>query len=355
MSNKIFFTPGPTQLFYTYQDHFKEAIKLDIPSISHRSKAFMKVFQETRENLKSILELPDDHQIYFTGSANEVWERIIQNLVIDKSHHFINGAFSQKFYDFALQYRKTPTKTLAANGHHFESLDIPGQTELVGITLNETSNGYSFTAEDIYSIQEENPDCLVAVDGVSALPSIPLDFNFVDTALISVQKCFGMPAGLGIWVANEKCLEKANEIEASGMASGSYHSLKMLDKSARKNQTPETPNVLGIYILGKIAEDLLRRGMNYLRNETTYKSTILYATLEKHPDMEPFIKEKKHRSKTVIVADVKGGSGRIIDLCSNKGWVLGSGYGENQTKQVRIANFPMHSKEQVEQLCDFLV
>lgn len=355
MSNKIFFTPGPTQLFYTYQDHFKEAIKQDVPSISHRSKNFIKIFQETCENLKVLLELTDDHHIYFTGSANEIWERIIQNLVIGKSHHFINGDFAQKFHDFARQYKKSPTQTTVDNGQPYDSLDIPEMTELIGITFNETSNGFMFPPEDIYTIQKNNPDCLMAVDGVSAIPSIPLDFKYIDTAFFSVQKCFGMPAGLGVWIANEKCLAKAEQAESDGVITGSYHSLSTLAKYAKKYQTPETPNVLAIYILGKIAEDMLRRGMNHLRNETIYKSTILYSMLEEHTTMKPFITHKNHRSRTVIVADAHAGSEQIITKCNEKGWVLGSGYGEYKATQLRIANFPMHSKEQVEQLCDFLV
>ncbi len=355
MSNKIFFTPGPTQLFYTYQNHFREAIKQDIPSISHRSKEFMRLFQETRENLQNLLELTPDHNIYFTGSANEIWERIIQNLVVSRSHHFFNGAFARKFYDFALQYQKSPTKTESENGMAYDSLHIPDDSELVGITLNETSNGFMFPAEDIYQIKKENPECLLALDGVSALPAVPVDFSYVDTAYLSVQKCFGMPAGLGVWIANQKCLEKARKMEEDGMITGSYHSLSSLEKYGAKNQTPETPNVLSIYILGKIAEDMLRRGVSFMRNETVYKSTILYQTAETLSLLNPFIKEKKYRSKTVVVCDVKNGSAQILDVCHQKGWVLGSGYSSQKDSQVRIANFPMHSKEQVEQLCDFLV
>ncbi|XOV95113.1 MAG: aminotransferase class V-fold PLP-dependent enzyme [Bacteroidota bacterium] len=354
MSNKIFFTPGPTQLFYTYQDHFREAIKRDIPSISHRSTAFMSLFQETREHLTQLFNLPDNYHIYFTGSANEIWERMVQNLVISRSHHFINGSFASKFYDFARSYHKLPSKTESPNGQPYDSFDIPQDSELIGITLNETSNGFMFPTEDIYQIRRTNPKCLLAIDGVSALPAIELDFNLVDTAYFSVQKCFGMPAGLGVWIANDKCLEKANLIESKGLITGSYHSLSSLEQNGKKNQTPETPNVLAIYILGKIVEDMLRRGLSYLRNETVYKSTILYSTLESHPQFEPFIADKKYRSKTVIVGNVTGGSGKLIESCNQKGWIIGSGYGDQKSNQVRIANFPMHSKEQVEQLCDFI-
>ncbi|MEQ9220437.1 MAG: aminotransferase class V-fold PLP-dependent enzyme [Cyclobacteriaceae bacterium] len=355
MSNKIFFTPGPTQLFYTYQDHFREAIKQDVGSISHRSKEFMRLFQETRENLHQLLELTDDHRIYFTGSANEIWERMVQNLVINRSHHFLNGAFAKKFYDFALQYQKSPSKTESPFGQAYDSLDIPDDAELCGITLNETSNGFMFPAEDIYQIKKENPDCLMAIDGVSALPAIPVDFNYIDTAYFSVQKCFGMPAGLGVWIANKRCIEKSQQMETDGMVTGSYHSLTSFEKYGQKNQTPETPNALSIFILGKIAEDMLRRGVSYVRNESVYKSTILYQTAESISILDPFIKEKKYRSKTVAVCNAQNGSGTIIEVCKKKGWVLGSGYSDQKQNQVRIANFPMHSKEQVEQLCDFLV
>ncbi len=355
MSNKIFFTPGPTQLFYTYQDHFREAIKQDVGSISHRSKQFMHLFQETRENLHSLLELTDDHNIYFTASANEIWERMIQSLVISRSHHFTNGAFAKKFYDFALQYQKSPTKTEADNGQVYASLDVPTDAELVGITLNETSNGYMFPADDIYQIKKDNPECLLALDGVSALPAIPIDFNYIDTAYFSVQKCFGMSAGLGVWIANKKCLEKTAKMEADGVVTGSYHRLSSFEKYGKKNQTPETPNALSIFILGKIAEDMLRRGVSFVRNETVYKSAILYQTASEISIMQPFIQDKKYQSKTVMVCDVQDGSEQMIEVCKKKGWVLGSGYSEQKQAQVRIANFPMHSKEQVEQLCDFLV
>ncbi|MDZ7645884.1 MAG: hypothetical protein U5K54_01185 [Cytophagales bacterium] len=42
-----------------------------------------------------------------------------------------------------------------------------------------------------------------------------------------------------------------------------------------KNQTPETPNALAIYLLGKVVQDLLRRGIQTIRKETEYKAAIL--------------------------------------------------------------------------------
>ena len=353
MSNRIFFTPGPTQLFYTYQDHLKEALKNDVPSISHRSKAFQQIFAQTREALKTLLGLKEDQEILFTSSANEIWERIIQNLVVSRSHHFVNGAFAEKFYEFAQAYQKKPTITRTNNGLSFQYLEVPSDSELIAATLNETSNGFSFTPEKVYELKRQNPDKILAVDGVSALPSIPLDFEFIDTAFFSVQKCFGMPAGLGIWIVNKKCLDVANQLKKDGIVTGSYHALDSLWKYAQKDQTPETPNALSIFILGKIVQDMITRGIQNIRNETTYKSAILYDMLEKHGSLSPFIKEKAYRSKTVIVAQTKDNMS-IINECEKRGWILGKGYGDHKVDQIRIANFPMHSKEQMEQLVDFL-
>ncbi len=354
MSNKIFFTPGPTQLFYTVEQHMKEAFKNDIGSISHRGKAFEGIYLETTGNLRELLGLTNDFDIYFTSSANEIWERIVQNLVEKNSYHFVNGAFSKKFAQFASDYKKAPIIQEVADGQHFDT-SLAGHKGLIAVTLNETSIGYGFPVDEIYNLRKQNPEALLAVDGVSVFPCVDFDFSKVDTAYFSVQKSFGLPAGLGVWIVNKRCMAEAERLSKLGLITGSYHSLQSLKKDGEKSQTPETPNTLFIYLLGKVAKDLLDRGIKNIRNETIYKSTLLYHSLEKCGGLSPFIKDEKYRSKTVIVADCKEGSANLISAGKERGWVIGGGYGQHKDKQIRIANFPMHSKEQIEQLADFLL
>lgn len=354
MSQKIYFTPGPTQLYFTVSDHLKSALKDDVMSISHRSKGFEKIMKEARENLTELLNLPRGYDIYFTSSANEIWERIIQNLVKSHSHHFINGDFAKKFYQFALDYHKTSTATTSNDGVAFDDLTVPAESELISVTLNETSIGYAFEAEKIYELRKNHPDKLIAVDGVSAFPSVSFDFSKVDTAYFSVQKSFGLPAGLGVWIVNNRCYERAASLHKEGVITGSYHSLQALQKSGIKNQTPETPNVLGIYLLGKVAKDMLYRSAKAIQNETIYKSSILYQAIEESSSFEPFIASRANRSKTVIVARCLNGNSEFLQQTSDKGWVIGGGYGSYKSDHIRIANFPMHSKEVVEQLSDYI-
>lgn len=354
MSQKIFFTPGPSQLYFTVPDHLKRAIAEDVPSISHRSKAFEKIFTETREKLNQLFGLPDGYDIYFTSSANEIWERIIQNLIRSTSYHFVNGAFAKKFFEFTTDYKKNSTMNAQANGAPFTDLSVPEDSELISITLNETSCGFAFNQKDISEIRGKYPEKIMAIDGVSAFPSIPFDFNLADTAYFSVQKAFGLPAGLGVWIVNERCYEKARQLENEGVVTGSYHSLSALKKTGINNQTPETPNVLGIYLLGKVAGDLLFRTSKAIQNETTYKAAILYQALEQSPHLRPSITTAVNRSKTVIVADCPSGNAELLEQALIRNWVIGKGYGGSKTAQIRIANFPMHSKELMEQVADFI-
>jgi phosphoserine aminotransferase len=330
----------------------KKAIKVDICSISHRSAEFKKIYEFTIEQLKILLDLPDGYQIVFASSANEIWERLIQNLTSQNSHHFVNGAFSNKFLSFAHQYGRQSTSESVNDGADFKNWQIPPETELISLTLNETSIGYQITNDEIASVRHANPEKLIALDVVSAFPAIKIDTDLIDTAYFSVQKCFGLPSGLGVWIVNPKCIESAKKLNDS-QVTGSYHQLTQMIEMGLKFQTAETPNTLGIYLLGKVAEDMLIRGKKSIINDTIYKSSILYSAIE-NSSLSPFIENKEHRSKTVIVANAGPNTTKLLKDADSKGWVIGSGYGKHKENHIRIANFPTHSKEQIEQLCDFI-
>ena len=110
MYPKINFTPGPSQLYFTVEDHIRTAFREGVPSLSHRSKKFEGYYKDTVDGLRELLKLPADYHIYFTGSATEIWERLIQNLVAEKSFHLVNGSFSKRFYEVAVQLGKKAEK-----------------------------------------------------------------------------------------------------------------------------------------------------------------------------------------------------------------------------------------------------
>lgn len=351
---KIYFTPGPSQLFYTVEEHIKSALREDIASISHRSKAFEAIFKNCTSQLRTLLEIPSDYHIVFTSSATEVWERIGQNLIERESFHFVNGAFSSKFQNIVENLGKTALMEKAEEGTvvDVQKTLIPESSELISMTFNETSTGASHTMEDIKAMRNGFKDQLLALDVVSVTPSVEIDFSLVDTFYFSVQKCFGLPAGLGVWVFNDRCIKKSEELLNKGLSIGSYHCIPEYVKKEVVNQTPATPNVLGIYLLGKVLEDMNLKGVKQIRQETNYKSALLNHTVNESPYLSHFVSKEINKSKTTVVANTSVDSGLIVKALEEKGLVVGKGYGSLKNSQIRIANFPTHSKEQIEMLSD---
>ena len=353
---KLFFTPGPAQLYPTVEKHLVEALHSDLGSISHRGKQFQKLFTQTTENLRQLLSLPHDFGIYFTSSATEIWEKSLASCVEEKSFHFVNGSFSKKYYEFAKELGLSPFKVEAEMGFGFDidKIEIPEEAEVICCTQNETSSGVQMPAHDIHALKDKYSSKLIFVDAVSSMPHPHFNWTKVDSVFFSVQKAFGMPAGLGVWIANEKTLAKANELKSKGLLKMPYHNLLTLAENGKKHETPATPNVLYIYLLGKIAEDMLKKGVENIRKETKTKAELLYNFCEKSNLLEPFVKNKIHRSETVVVANTHKPAADIIEALKKENIVLGSGYGNLKEKQVRIANFPSISVAQVEMLIEKL-
>jgi phosphoserine aminotransferase len=354
MTPSINFTPGPSQLYFTVEAHIRQAFKDGIPSLSHRSKNFEIISKEATNGLRELLNIPSGYHLYFTGSANEIWERIIQNLVEEQSFHLVNGAFSKRFYEIAGLLNKAPKKIEAENGKGFADVQVPSGTELIALTHNETSTGVSLPLDFLHHFRDKYPDALIAVDAVSSMPYPDFDYSKFDSVFFSVQKGFGLPAGLGVWIVNERCIAKAEHLLSKGISIGSYHSIPSLHAHAIKNQTPETPNVLSIYVLAKVVQDMLRRGTQTIRRETDYKAAILYHGLESNNFARPFVSDQTFQSKTVVVADCGDHTMKITDYLISKGMQPGDGYGSAKKSQLRFANFPTHSKEQFELLVDSL-
>lgn len=330
------------------------AFRDGIPSLSHRSKDFEQIFEQTTSGLRELLRIPDTFRILFTSSATEVWERSIQNLVEESSLHLVNGAFSRRYFEVAQQLRKRPVKIEVPEGTGFTSMASDTDPELVALTHNETSTGVAMPIHFIDSFRDQYPNALIVVDAVSSLPYPEFNFSRIDSLFFSVQKGFGLPAGLGVWMMNDRCIEKAELLLSKGAPVGSYHSIPSLVSFAQKRQTPETPNVLALYLLSKVIADLLRRGITTIRRETEYKAAILYNWMDTSPLVTPFVANRDDRSATVIVADCGSATQKVVDALRPKGLHPGEGYGAARKTQLRFANFPAHSKEQYELLVDTL-
>lgn len=153
---QTYFTVGPSQIYPTYMQHLQTAMDLHLGSIGHRTSTFRKIYQHTTEQLRILLNIPASHAIFFTPSATEIWERILLNTVKCNSFHLVNGAFSQRFYEYAIALQKTP-KLYNVNhgeGFDFSSIIIPEENELICTTQNETASGVQIPVSDLVELKK---------------------------------------------------------------------------------------------------------------------------------------------------------------------------------------------------------
>lgn len=342
---KIFFTVGPTKVYPTFLTRLKLILEKDIFSISHRSEYFHQIFENTCFSLRKLLEIPEDYPIFFLSSATEAMEKLIENLIYQKSYHLINGAFSSLFFKIAERKGLIPEKYEVPFGESFDfdQIIIPKDAEAICLTQCETSSGVIIPVEKITLLRRRHPDKLILVDIVSSVPYVNLDFKNVDGVFFSVQKGFGLPSGLGVLIISPLAYEKHLWLKKKKKIS-SYLDFELFFKYYQKKEAPTTPNVFLIYFLGLVAKDMVKKGIRKIREEIEKKSAHLYqlSGIVKKNRLMPFVKEKKHQSKTVIVFE-SAFAQELKKFLEEKSIVISSGYKEMKDKHIRIANYPAHT------------
>ena len=346
----IFLTPGPTKTQSNLSNWLNEAIQTNVVNLSHRTKWFEDIFGEVVSKLRLLLSIPNDYVIAFTSSATEVWERSIQNLVVNESFHIINGEFSQRHSNFSNKLGRKNIQMLVDVSFEgsLDQFDIPSSCELICLAQNETSTGMMFSAEEISNLRKKYPNQLICVDIVSATPSLDLDYSSVDCAYFSVQKGFGLPAGLGVVILSPNAISRAITIKKK-QSIGTYHSFLNLADHATKNQTPETPNVLGIWLLNKTLDTYLAEGIQNLRSRVYKQHHHLVTELSKI-GFNSLVSSDKFQSRTVVAATTPKSAKEIKIKLESLKVLVGGGYGKYSDSAIRIANFPMHTTAEHDEL-----
>jgi aspartate aminotransferase-like enzyme len=89
--------------------------------------------------------------------------------------------------------------------------------------------GFALPVAFINQFKSKFPDSLIVVDAVSSLPYPQFDYTKIDSVFFSVQKGFGLPAGLGVWVVNDQMHREGRiTFSSKGISIGTYHNLPTL-------------------------------------------------------------------------------------------------------------------------------
>jgi phosphoserine aminotransferase len=347
----ITFAPGPSKVYDKIPQYLLDAYNQGILSANHRSSVFMNLYQETETLMREKLHMPEGFRLLFTSSATENWEIISQSIVQAASYHIFSGSFGKKWFEYAkyIEPKSFAHKIEADEAIDVEGLTISDEFDLIAITQNETANATQVSNHTIAAIANKFPEKMIAVDTTSSMGGIELDFSLADIWYASVQKCFGLPAGLGILLVSPKAIAKAKNKGEKGR----YNSLNFMLENAQNFQTHYTPNVLGVYLLFRVLHDMpeiqhvdktIRERMRKL--EDTIVNTVKLRLLIQNPEA---------RSSTVLaVTGQEEFIAKIKKSAEKEGMQLGSGYGPLKPSSFRIANFPAFTDQEMKKLMDFL-
>lgn len=345
-SYPISFSAGPAHLPDYTLDAIREIVDSGFLTVSHRSDEFSEVSKKAIEGLREKMKIPSHFHIFYQNSSTAAWNNVLENLVKERSFHFVLGEFSERFYQTAkdLNLRADGFFPPFDEAVDWQAPKIHPDTELIAITHNETRSGLMWPWEAIQGVREKYPDPLIAIDVCSSFGGVNMKWELADVWLGSVQKCLSMPAGLGYLIVNPRAMERAKKLNKT---IPKFRKFQILEEQMAKYQTYETPNSLEIALLAIL---MSLWNIDEIENETKYKAKMIY---EADLKWEPFIKHPDWRSITCAHMKVDNAD-KWNERAERQGFYLGRSFGSFKNNGIRIANFPAHTRELITRLIDAL-
>ena len=340
----VSFNIGPSEVSEAVRADLVELAGSDLLSESHRGPVIQGVLKNAVANLRAALRVPADYAVLFQPSATACMEVICRNVVERRSFHFVHGAFSGRMAQTAEQVGLAPTshETPWDETTRPETAAIDDTVELISLAHNETSTGLMWPWEQIRALRDAHPQPMLSIDVTSSFGAMTMDWTLADFWFFSIQKCMGLPSGLGVLLASPRAIERARLLGPVRRVAA-WQDLPAMAARIEGGETQETPNALAIELLGR---QLARWDIDAVEEATRAKAEAVFAAM---PEEAFFIREPDWRSwtaHTLAVADPAAVKARALE----HGFVIGSGYGPLKPTHVRLATFPSVSLAQVEQV-----
>ncbi|RDB37224.1 3-phosphoserine/phosphohydroxythreonine transaminase [Spirobacillus cienkowskii] len=255
--NVHYFSPGPARLPNTVRNQIHEelldtfGIDVSIMEISHRSKYFEKLNEETHAIAKKVFQVPNTHSILFTCcGAQQHFSLIPQHLSIagDEIAYTDTGVWSHLACEEVYALPRTVHLVYDGRKYDYKSLgnpkewQIPKNSKYVHITVNNTVYGTEYATIPTF---ENIPLVLDMTSSLAARTDIPWEQTGIIYA--SAQKNFGI-AGVSVIIIRNDLLEKSPLITKQNYVAKalSYHAIH--DAKSALN----TPPVFSIYAMNRM-------------------------------------------------------------------------------------------------------
>lgn len=261
---------------------------MSVMEMSHRSKAFETIINEAEQDLRDLLDIPDNYKVLFLqGGASQQFAMIPMNLMKNKvADYIITGQWAKKAYQEACSYGKANAIASSADKTFSyipdcSDLPIAEDADYVYICENNTIYGTKFK-----TLPNTKGKTLVA-DVSSCFLSEPMDVTKYGLIYGGVQKNIG-PAGVVITIIREDLITEDTLPGTPTMLKFKTHS--------DANSLYNTPPAYGIYICGKVFKWLKNMGgLTVMKERNEKKAKVLYDFLDQSSLFEGTV-EKESRS-----------------------------------------------------------
>ncbi|MGN0588695.1 MAG: 3-phosphoserine/phosphohydroxythreonine transaminase [Ruminiclostridium sp.] len=261
---------------------------MSVMEMSHRSKAYDTIIKEAEQDLRDIMNIPDNYKVLFLqGGASQFFAEVPMNLMKNKkAAYIITGQWAKKawqeakIYGEAIDVASSADKTFSYIPD-CSDLDIPEDADYVYICENNTIYGTKF-----WQLPNTKGKTLVA-DVSSCFLSEPVDVTKYGVIYGGVQKNVG-PAGVVIAIIRE-------DLITDDVLPGTPTMLKWKTQ-ADNDSLYNTPPCYGIYICGKVFKWIKKMGgLEAMKAHNEKKAKILYDFLDQSKLFKGTV-EKKDRS-----------------------------------------------------------
>ncbi|UOO38173.1 3-phosphoserine/phosphohydroxythreonine transaminase [Oscillospiraceae bacterium CM] len=246
---------------------------MSVMEMSHRSKAYLAIFEETKADLKRLFHVPDTHEVLFVqGGATLQFAAVPMNLIgkTGKADYALTGNFSTLAMKEAKKYGEI---NIAASSEDRNHTYIPAQSSL---KLTPDASYFHYCANNtIYGTEwkyiPETGDVPLVCDMSSNILSKPVDVSKFGVIYAGAQKNMA-PAGMAVVIIDKALAGKELPFTPKLM---SYQTL--IDGDSMHN----TPPCYTIYVLGLVLKWLeTQGGVEGMEKIKTQKAKFLYDYLD---------------------------------------------------------------------------
>ncbi|MBR5046927.1 MAG: 3-phosphoserine/phosphohydroxythreonine transaminase [Eubacterium sp.] len=319
---------------------------MSVMEMSHRSKVYDNIIKEAEQDLRDLLNIPDNYKVLFLqGGASQQFAAIPMNLMKNGvADYIITGQWAKKAYQEAQKYGKA-VAVASSEDETFSyipdcsDLPIDDDADYVYICENNTIYGTKYK-----TLPNTKGKTLVA-DVSSCFLAEPHDVEKYGVLYGGVQKNIG-PAGVVISIIRE-------DLITDDVLPGTPTMLKFKTQ-ADKDSLYNTPPCYGIYICGKVFKWLKKMGgLEVMAARNEEKAKILYDFLDQSKMFKGTVrKEDRSLMNVPFVTGDKELDARFVAEAEKAGFVNLKGH--RSVGGMRASIYNAMPKEGVEKLVAFM-